>query len=188
MQSIILGSNSPTRANILRENGICFTQRDTGFNEEKLHVNTPSHFAYYATLGKIRSYIEKFDLDRPVLCADTIVMVKNKLLRKAKNVNDAREMLLRQSGETVCILTCMILKSKKLELIDFSESRYVFSSFNLEKLEEYLKTNEYRGKAGACMIEGFCKDYIQEIIGYESTAKGLCIEKLIPFLKNNDVC
>ncbi|MBP9566206.1 MAG: Maf family protein, partial [Sulfurospirillum sp.] len=49
-------------------------------------------------------------------------------------------------------------------------------------LDAYLDGNEWRGKAGACMVEGFCKSYIQEVVGLESTAMGLSIEKLIPFL------
>ncbi len=28
------------------------------------------------------------------------------------------------------------------------------------------------------MVEGFCKSYIKNVIGYESTAMGLCVEKL----------
>jgi septum formation protein len=32
------------------------------------------------------------------------------------------------------------------------------------------------------MVEGFCKPYIKEVIGYESTAMGLCVEKIIPIL------
>ena len=32
------------------------------------------------------------------------------------------------------------------------------------------------------MVEGFCKPYIKEVKGYESTAMGLCIEKLKSFI------
>ena len=32
------------------------------------------------------------------------------------------------------------------------------------------------------MVEGFCKPYIKVVKGYESTAMGLCVEKLIPVL------
>ncbi|MBD3806311.1 MAG: septum formation inhibitor Maf, partial [Sulfuricurvum sp.] len=39
------------------------------------------------------------------------------------------------------------------------------------------------GKAGACMVEGFCKPYIREVRGFESTAMGLSIEVLKPFLE-----
>jgi septum formation protein len=42
----------------------------------------------------------------------------------------------------------------------------------------------WKDKAGACMVEGFCKKYIKSQIGLTSTAMGLSIEKLIPYLKN----
>jgi septum formation protein len=117
-----------------------------------------------------------------VLCADTVVTSKGKLLRKAKDKEDARKILQTQSGSVVSIITCMILKSKTRELIDLSSTDYIFKEFDKDKLEEYLNTDEWQGKAGACMVEGFCKDYILEVRGYESTAMGLCIEKLLPYV------
>lgn len=32
------------------------------------------------------------------------------------------------------------------------------------------------------MVEGFCKKYIKNVLGYESTAMGLCIEELLHIL------
>lgn len=32
------------------------------------------------------------------------------------------------------------------------------------------------------MVEGFCKPYIKEFIGYESCAMGLTVEKLLMYL------
>ena len=58
------------------------------------------------------------------------------------------------------------------------------NEFDKDALEEYLNGSDWEGKAGACMVEGFCKDYIKEVRGYESTAMGLCVEKLLPFLED----
>ena len=49
-------------------------------------------------------------------------------------------------------------------------------------MQEYLDSGECFGKAGAIMVEGFCKPYIKNVIGFESTAMGLCVEKLKFFL------
>ncbi len=187
MQKIVLGSHSSTRAELLDSFGISYEQRGASFDEESLSVSSPAHFVYRATVGKMKSYLEEFELDMPVVCADTVVTCRGKLLRKAKDVDDAREILLAQSGEKVSILTCMIFKSKKLEFIDLSSTDYLFSEFDKNALEEYLSGDEWRGKAGACMVEGFCKSYIKEVRGYESTAMGLCVEKLLPFLRDEDV-
>ncbi|MDD2384909.1 MAG: septum formation inhibitor Maf [Sulfurospirillaceae bacterium] len=182
MQSIVLGSSSFTRAQILNSFGVPFIQRECGFDEETLQYSVPAHFVYHATKGKMQSYLESWNLEIPVLCADTVVTANGEILRKAKDVQDARRILTKQSGNKVSILTCMIYKSREFELIDLSSTDYLFSTFNKEALDAYLEGDEWKGKAGACMVEGFCKPYIKEVIGLESTAMGLSIEKLLPFL------
>lgn len=179
-----MASNSQTRAELLAKAGIEFVQKAASFDEESLDIKDPIEFVYRATKGKMNSFLLENPLEStPVLCADTVVTSKGKLLRKAKNKEDAREILLAQSGSVVSIVTCMILKSEKLEFIDLSATEYFFLEFEKTALEAYLLSNEWEDKAGACMVEGFCKNYIKEVIGYESTAMGLCVEKLVPFLK-----
>lgn len=182
MQTIVLASSSVTRAQLLDKFGIPFIQRDAGFDEEQLSIQNPAHFVYHATKGKMQSYLEKYALDMPVLCADTVVTANGQILRKAKDRADARRILELQSGNTVSILTCMIYKSVSCELIDLATTDYRFAPFKKEDLEAYLKSNEWQGKAGACMVEGFCKSYIQKVKGLESTAMGLSVERLLPFL------
>jgi len=182
MQTIVLGSSSFTRAELLTKFGVPFIQRDAGFDEESLRIADPAHFVYHATKGKMQSYLETYDLEMPVLCADTVVTANGEILRKAKDKADAKRILEAQSGNTVSILTCMIYKSKTIELLDLSTTDYRFLPFEAQALQEYLESDEWRGKAGACMVEGFCKSYIKEVVGLESTAMGLSVEKLLPFL------
>ena len=182
MQTIVLGSSSITRAELLSNFGVPFIQRDAGFDEESLRIADPAHFVYHATKGKMQSYLEHYDLEMPVLCADTVVTANGQILRKAKDRADAKRILEAQSGNTVSILSCMIYKSKTIELMDLSATNYLFLPFDADALEAYLKGDEWRGKAGACMVEGFCKSYIKEVVGLESTAMGLSVEKLLPFL------
>lgn len=182
MQPIVLGSSSQTRAMLLEKFSIPFIQRECGFDEEQLRIYDPAHFVYHATKGKMQSYLQSWDLEFPVLCADTVVTAHGEILRKAKDKEDARRILKAQSGSKVSILTCMIYKSKTLELMDLSSTDYLFLPFDVDALDAYLETDEWRGKAGACMVEGFCKSYIKEVIGLESTAMGLSVEKLLPFL------
>lgn len=47
----------------------------------------------------------------------------------------------------------------------------------------YLESGLWKGKAGGCMVEGFCKKYIKSIDGYESRAMGLQAEVLLPWIK-----
>ena len=95
---------------------------------------------------------------------------------------DARKILQAQSGEKVSIITCMKYASKALTLLDISATHYYFKPFDEDALEAYLDSGEWQGKAGACMVEGFCRPYIDKVYGHESTAMGLCIEKLMAFV------
>lgn len=181
-----LGSSSITRAELLRNAGIPFIQESVDFDEDSILASSPKNFVYQATLGKYKVNLERFGCeDFPLLVADTVVTAQGKILRKAKDEADARAILEMQSGSEVSIITCMIYKTPRLELIDISSTRYFFNPFDTIKLERFLRSGEWRGKAGACMVEGFCKAYIREVRGYESTAMGLSVEVLKPFLHDD---
>ena len=176
---IRLGSNSQTRAVILKSHGIDFIQNGGNFDEDSIKTLNPKSFVYQATLGKYNELIRKYGCeDMPLLVADSVVTSNGELLRKAKDENDARRMLNLQSASETSVITCMIYKSKQKELIDISITTYEFLEFSKKDIEDYIKSGECFGKAGAIMVEGFCKPYIKTVKGYESTAMGLCVEKL----------
>ncbi|MDO9056653.1 MAG: septum formation inhibitor Maf [Sulfuricurvum sp.] len=180
---IRLASSSITRAELLKAAGIPFIQQSIDFDEDSINAASPKNFVYQATLGKYKVNLEKFGCsDYPLLVADTVVTAQGKILRKAKDEADARAILEMQSGSDVAIITCMIYKTPRMELVDISSTHYFFNVFDSQDIENYLRSGDWRGKAGACMVEGFCKPYIREVRGYESTAMGLCVEVLKPFL------
>ncbi len=180
---IRLASGSITRAMLLKEAGIEFIQESIDFDEDSIIASSPKNFVYQATLGKYEANLRAFGYeDYPLLVADTVVTAQGQILRKAKCVDDARNILMTQSGNITSIITCMIYHSKKKKLIDISQTDYIFYDFNLDDLEAYLEGGEWRGKAGACMVEGFCKSYIKEVRGFESTAMGLNTEVLKAFI------
>ena len=182
--TIRLASSSKTRALLLKNANISFVQESVDFDEEQIKAKKPKSFVYEATLGKYAVNFAHFGIeDYPLLVADTVVTSKGQILRKARCVDDARNILMTQSGSTTSIITAMIYHSKQLKLIDISATHYIFDEFDMDDLERYLQSGEWRGKAGACMVEGFCKRYIKEVRGFESTAMGLCVEKLSAFLE-----
>jgi len=179
-----LASSSETRALLLRSAGIEFIQESVDFDEESIVANSPKSFVYQATMGKYEANFKAFGIDElPLLVADTVVTAQGQILRKARCVDDARNILMTQSGNITSIITCMIYHSKNVKLIDISKTDYIFKEFDQDDLEAYLASGEWRGKAGACMVEGFCKPYIKEVRGYESTAMGLSVEVLLRFMR-----
>jgi len=180
---IRLASSSQTRKMLLQNADVAFFQEFVDFDEEKVMATSPKNFVYQATLGKYKANFKTFGVeDYPLLVADTVVTSGGQILRKARCIDDARNILMTQSGSVTSIITCMIYHSKKQKLIDISATDYLFDAFDMDDLERYLESGEWRGKAGACMVEGFCKPYIKEVHGYESSAMGLSVEVLKTFM------
>jgi septum formation protein len=181
---IHLASNSESRALLLKNVGIDFVQKSPEYDEEKITTTIAKDFVYTASKGKLEASIREFGLEIPLLCADTVIAASDgTIMRKAKDVEDARRILKIQSGSTISIISSVHYKSKTLAFSDISATHYHFSPFEEADLEAYLESGLWKGKAGGCMVEGFCKKYIKSVDGYESTAMGLQVECLLPWIK-----
>jgi len=181
---IHLASNSQSRALLLNKFNIDFIQKAPEYDEEIIQTKTAKDFAYIASKGKLEAAIKEFGLETPLLTADSVILsADGELLRKPKNVDDAKRILELQSGSSMAIISAMHYKTKTFYLSDVSATYYNFESFDPKKLDEYLESNLWDGKAGGCMVEGFCKKYIKSVHGNESTAMGLNVELLLRWMK-----
>lgn len=180
---ICLCSSSPSRALLLRHFGIEFIQKSPDYDEEQIVTPIAKDFVYTASKGKLEAAVREFGLDMPLLCADTVISASDgTILRKPKDIDDARRILQIQSGSEIAILSSVHYRSKTLLFSDISATYYRFATFEEEAMEAYLQSGLWQGKAGGCMVEGFCKNYILSVEGYESTAMGLQVETLLPWL------
>ena len=181
---IHLASNSESRALLLKKFGIDFIQKSPNYDEDQITTTIAKDFVYIASKGKMEAAIKEFGLEIPLLCADSVIMADDgTVLRKARDVDDARRILKIQSSRAISIISSLHFRTKELLLVDTSATHYRFTAFEDEDMEAYLDSGLWRGKAGACMVEGFCKKYIKSVEGYESTAMGLQVEVLLPWLK-----
>ncbi|CAA6816895.1 MAG: Septum formation protein Maf [uncultured Sulfurovum sp.] len=180
---IHLASNSQSRALLLNNFNIEFKQKAPFYNEENIKTKTAKDFAYIASKGKLESSVKEFGLETPLLTADSVILSENaELLRKPKNIDDAKRILELQSGSSIAIISAMHYKTKTFYLNDVSATYYHFDKFDSNELDEYLESNLWDGKAGGCMVEGFCKKYIKSVQGNESTAMGLNVERLLGWI------
>jgi septum formation protein len=184
MSNICLCSSSQSRALLLRNFGVDFIQKSADYDEEQISTTVAKDFVYIASKGKMDAAIREFGLEMPLLCADTVIAASDgSILRKAKDVDDARRILKIQSGSTISIISSAHFRSKELLFSDISATHYHFAPFDEADLEAYLESGLWAGKAGGCMVEGFCEKYIRSVDGYESTAMGLQVETLLPWIK-----
>ena len=180
---INLASNSSSRALLLKKFNIPFIQKAPKYDEELIQTKNAKDFAYIASKGKLESAIKEFGLTTPLLTADSVILsADGELLRKPKNIDDAKRILELQSGSSMAIISAMHYKTKTFYFSDVSATYYHFEVFESKDLEAYLESNLWNGKAGGCMVEGFCKKYIKSVQGHESTAMGLNVERLLGWI------
>ena len=180
---LCLCSQSESRALLLKNFGVDFIQKSADYDEEQITASIAKDFVYTASKGKLEAAVREFGLEVPLLCADTVIAAADgSILRKAKDKEDARRILNIQSGSSISIISSLHYRSKILTFSDISATHYHFSIFEKEDLEAYLESELWRGKAGSCMVEGFCKKYIKSVNGYESTAMGLQVEVLLSWI------
>jgi len=180
---ICLCSSSDTRALLLNKFNIEFVQKSPDYDEDKITTKNAKEFVYTASLGKLEAGIKEFGLEIPLLCADTVIASSNgDILRKAKDIDNAREILNIQSGSKISIISSLHYKSKDILFTNISTTNYHFHKFEKSDLDRYLESGLWRGKAGGCMVEGFCKKYIKSVDGLESNAMGLQVEILLAWI------
>ncbi len=181
----ILCSSSKTRAMLLKKAGIKFSQKNCDFDEENIKSKDPYEFVTLASFGKFKE-CKKCFANKNIITADTVVSDGKKILRKAKDKKEAEKLLLAQSGKKIKIITAMWVVFNERVFSRLDETVYEFYKFDEDDLEKYLNSNEWVGKAGACMVEGFCKKYIKSVKGYESTAMGLCVEEILNIIRSKN--
>lgn len=109
-----------------------------------------------------------------VLAADTVVACGRRILPKAENDRQARECLELLSGRRHRVLTALCV----VDGGGFQRSRTVESIVRVKRLAEgeisgYLKSGEWRGKAGGYAIQGLASAFIPWIAGSHSSIVGL---------------
>ncbi|WP_459862496.1 septum formation inhibitor Maf [Campylobacter concisus] len=179
---IILASSSPTRANLLKDAGINFTQISFQFDESKIEKNVkPEIYVQNVVKAKKEQFLKENMGFKNLLFADSCVACGDQILGKAKDEKEALAMLNLQSDNECSVYTAMIFLGE-FELINVSKTTYKFKKFDEHDLNEYIKNNEWQGKAGAMTIENFNKKYIISQHGETSTAMGLNLKILKAFL------
>src|SRR6188768_2265528 len=105
---LVLASASPRRAELLRAAGIPFDVVVSDVDETQSVGETPDAYVERLAIAKAVAVADRGEA-RPVLGADTTVVVDGAVLGKPIDTADARRMLLLLSGRTHIVLTGVAL-------------------------------------------------------------------------------
>jgi len=177
--SLILASESPRRAELLRQLGVEFKVVASNASEIEHEQLTAREVAQINAYRKARVVSKKFP-DALVLGADTVVHIESVLFGKPKTLEAAYEMLERLQGRTHEVVTAVcLLNLRHHQQRIFTDSTYVtFHRLDAVKIRRYLTQVNPLDKAGAYAIQEEGDLLVERVAGSYTNVVGLPIEKL----------
>lgn len=182
---LYLASRSPRRQELLRQIGV-------GFDELRLReapgrdpdiVEGPrdgeSAPDYVRRIARTKANVgwermtERGLAPRPVLGADTEVVLEGHIFGKPADAIHAREMLERLSGRIHLVLTAIALRWEREFVLALSTSQVTMRELSADEMTRYIDTGEPIGKAGAYAIQGLAAAFITRLEGSYSGVMGL---------------
>lgn len=184
---LYLASASPRRQELLRQAGIGFEILPSGIVERRAPMESPADYVRRMAREKaqhgLSSMRERGLPVRPVLGADTEVVVDDEVFGKPRDQEHAAHMLRRLSGRTHTVLSALCLVLPAGEYIVLSESRVQFAVLKDKDIENYVATGEANDKAGAYAIQGRAAGFIARLEGSYSGVMGLPLYELRELLQ-----
>lgn len=185
---LILASQSPRRAELLKQAGILFQVLPSNV-KEILGPGSPAQKAERLALKKAedvaRRLRQKGHSSGQVLGADTLVVLGRKILGKPRHARDAARMLRALSGRAHEVITGIALapldggKSWK----GSERTKVWFRKLSPGDIEDYIHSGEPMDKAGAYGIQGKAAVFVKKISGDYFNVVGLPLSRLVYKLK-----
>lgn len=191
MTALYLASQSPRRAELLRQIGVQFQQFSVDVPEQ--HTPGESPEAYVTRLAKDKAqagwqYIAgKGMAHQPVLGSDTVVVCDQHILEKPRDLQHAIETLSMLSGRSHRVLSAVAVVDGSRCEFAVSSTEVTFTTISRADIERYWATGEPADKAGAYGIQGLGAVFVDAISGSYSNVVGLPLEKTVQLLARFDI-
>jgi septum formation protein len=169
--TLVLASQSPRRAELLRQAGVRFVIRAAPVDETPLPNERPED--YVVRLAERKAMAVEAAADEIVLAADTTVVIGGAMLGKPADAREARHMLVRLSGRRHQVLTGICLRYGGQAIRDWATTHVWFSALSRREIHEYVASGEPMDKAGAYAIQGLASRYVERIEGCYFNVVGL---------------
>lgn len=179
-RDIILASGSPRRREIFAKLQIPFEVEESGYEENLQLRMPPARLAARIAMEKARRVAKR----RPgaiVIGADTIVVYGKKIFGKARTAAEAERMLWKLRGRSHRVVTgiAIIDAVRCTEASKAVSTTVWFRKMTRKEIAAYVKTGEWRGKAGAYAAQGLGGRLIERISGDFYNVVGLPLSSLI---------
>jgi len=184
---LYLASASPRRAELLRQVGIAFEVMPSGLDEKPAAEERPQDYVERVATEKaqwVAARIRSLGLpDRPVLGADTEVILDGEILGKPNDATHGLATLRRLAGRRHQVLSAIAVVANNSVRRAVCESFVTFGPLTDEDIHGYWESGEPADKAGGYAVQGLAARYIRHIDGSFSGIVGLPLFELEQLLK-----
>ncbi len=184
MKKLILASSSPRRQQILKMVKLNFDVIPSFIDENYEKSLKPKQIVEDLSIKKATTISKKFP-NSYVIGADTIVCIKDKILNKPKNQQEAYEMLSFLSNRKHIVLTgvCLITEKNNILFNFIEKSDVYFYKLDEKSILDYIKTNSPYDKSGSYGIQDYSACFVKKIDGCYYNIVGFPISKFLNILK-----
>jgi septum formation protein len=171
---VYLASGSPRRRQLLQQIGVPFQVLSVTVDESPGHGEDPVAYVSRLAAAKAGAGLQAAGATaRPVLAADTAVVIGGEILGKPAGRDDGIRMLRLLSGRTHEVLTSIALAAGRRTSSSVSRSEVTFREITGAEAGAYWDTGESQDKAGGYAIQGFGAVFIAQLRGSFSGVMGL---------------
>lgn len=183
--SVYLASRSPRRQELLRQIGVAFDElrlrvapgRHRDVVEEAKDGEPPLHYVERIARTKASTGWKRMEerklAPRPVLGADTEVVLDGVIFGKPGDADSARAMLAKLAGREHEVMTAVALRWQEQVEVAVSTSLVTMRKLSSGEIERYIATGEPFDKAGGYAIQGRAAAFVTRIEGSYSGVMGL---------------
>jgi nucleoside triphosphate pyrophosphatase len=182
----VLASASPRRRALLDEAGLAFDVYPVDVDESPRPGEAAA--AYVARLAEEKARRAANALPgRPVLGADTVVVIDGELLGKPADNAEAAAMLRRLSGRAHEVLTGVVVVFGEQVASVVETTAVRFRDIAEDEIAWYVASGEPADKAGAYAIQGLASRFVAQIEGSYSNVVGLPVAAVLQILRKMDL-
>jgi septum formation protein len=176
---LVLASASPRRKALLAEAGIEHRVLPVDVDETPPPGVVPVEVALALAERKALAAATETD-DRPLLAADTIVVLDGLILGKPADAADAAAMLRALSGRSHEVITgvCVLPSTREGILLRAVVTAVRFRELDDAEIDAYVASGEPLDKAGSYGIQGGAGKFVAELDGSLSNVIGLPVEEV----------
>ena len=183
---LILASASPRRRELLSAAGLPFDAEPVDVDERREPGEPPATYVDRVARLKASTVAARYPA-RPVLGADTTVVVDGEVLGKPVDAGDAARMLRRLAGRSHEVLTGVALAWQGQLISDVILTRVRMDPLTEAAVADYVASGEPMDKAGGYAIQGRASRFIPHIEGSFANVVGLPVATVLQLLRRAGV-